>query len=241
MTEQQQVAIVTGAASGIGRAVAERLVADGWLVIGVDLSQEAAAGSHGIVGDAADPDVFEQALTVAGGRLDGLVCAAGLPPSGPWDDRQHWADVMRVDLTAPYEALRSSLPSLRAARGSVVLIGSIAGSPEGSERSPAYAAAKAGLEGLARSFALIGGPDGIRVNVVSPGAIDTPFDPPRFPPDRRPDIPLGRMGRPPEIADVVVFLLSDQAAYVTGAVWRVDGGRTVQSGAMALAKAQPRD
>jgi meso-butanediol dehydrogenase/(S,S)-butanediol dehydrogenase/diacetyl reductase len=237
MADQQQVAIVTGSASGIGRAVAERLVADGWVVVGIDLAKEAEPGTHAIIGDAADPEVLQQALTVAGARLDGLVCAAGLPPSGPWDDREHWANVLRVDLTAPYEALRAALSSLRAARGSAVLIGSIAGSPEGSERSPAYAAAKAGLEGLARSFALIGGPDGVRVNVVSPGAIDTPFDPPRFPAGRRPDIPLGRMGRPSEIADVVCFLLSDQAAYVTGAVWRVDGGRTVQSGAAALSRA----
>jgi len=234
---EQRAAIVTGSASGIGRAVCERLVRDGWQVVGVDLNGDATLGAHGIVGDAADPEVLGHALTAAGPELHGLVCAAGLPPSGAWDDRDHWSDVLRVDLTAPYEALRAALPALRLVRGSVVLLGSIAGSAEGSERSPAYAAAKAGVEGLARSFALIGGQDGVRVNVVAPGAIDTPFDVPRLPPDRRPDVPLGRMGRPQEIADVVAFLLSEEAAYVTGALWRVDGGRTAQPAAIALKRA----
>ena len=77
-----------------------------------------------------------------------------------------------------------------------MLIGSIAGGAEGSSRSPAYAAAKAGLEGLGRSFAVIGGPVGVRVNVVAPGAVNTPFDPPAFPADARPDVPLGRMAAP---------------------------------------------
>jgi NAD(P)-dependent dehydrogenase (short-subunit alcohol dehydrogenase family) len=107
------------------------------------------------------------------------------------------------------------------------------GAQEGSVRSPAYAAAKAGLEGLARSFAVIGGPNGIRVNVVAPGAIDTGFDPPAFSPDMRPDVPLGRMGLAEEVASVAKFLLSPDAAYVTGAVWVADGGRSALSPATA--------
>ena len=85
---------------------------------------------------------------------------------------------------------------------------------------------------------MIGAADGVRVNVVAPGAIDTPFDTPAFPPDRRPDIPLGRMGTPAEVASVVRFLLSSEAAYVSGAVWRVDGGRTALSAASAAHRGQ---
>jgi NAD(P)-dependent dehydrogenase (short-subunit alcohol dehydrogenase family) len=103
------------------------------------------------------------------------------------------------------------------------------GAGEGSLRSPAYAAAKAGLEGLARSLALIGAPDGIRVNVVAAGAIDTPFDEKLAPANSRPDVPLGRMGTADEVASVCSYLLGPDAAYVTGAVWRVDGGRTALS------------
>jgi meso-butanediol dehydrogenase/(S,S)-butanediol dehydrogenase/diacetyl reductase len=184
------------------------------------------------IGDARDPDTLARAVARAtgdDGSLDALVCAAGIPPSGPWDDPRHWVDVLAVDLTAPFDAVRLAWPALVAGRGSVVLVGSIVGAAEGSGGSPAYAAAKAGLEGLARSLAVIGGPLRVRVNVVAPGAIDTSFDPPAFPAHDRPDVPLGRMGTAEEAAAIVCMLLSPDAGYVTGAVWRVDGGRTALS------------
>ena len=224
--------LVTGASSGIGRAVAERLVADGWSVTILVRRDEAPVGSAVVLGDAASPADLQRAIdraTGADGTLHGLVCAAGLPPSGPWDDPQHWADVLRVDLTAAYDAARLAWPSLVSAGGSVVFVGSIVGAAEGSGRSPAYAAAKAGLEGLARSLAVIGGPHDVRVNVVAPGAIDTPFDTLAFPADARPDVPLGRMGTAVEVAAIVAMLLSEASSYVTGATWRVDGGRTALS------------
>jgi NAD(P)-dependent dehydrogenase (short-subunit alcohol dehydrogenase family) len=223
-----RTAIVTGAAAGIGRATVELLVGDGWQVIGIDRS----AGTD-LTGDAGDPALLAAAVERCGGRVDALVCSAGVPPSGPWDSREHWDEVLSVDLTAPYEALRACWPALLAAGGSAVLVGSIVGAAEGSLRSPAYAAAKAGLEGLARSFAVIGAPDGVRVNVVAPGAIATDFDERLLPADRRTDVPLGRMGTAEEVATVIGFLVSPAASYVTAAVWTVDGGRTALSAADA--------
>ncbi|MBA2631495.1 MAG: SDR family oxidoreductase [Chloroflexi bacterium] len=233
MTEPQKTAIVTGAAAGIGRAMVERLVADGWRVIGVDRTGASLDGAELLVGDAADPSVLALALERCGGSLDALVCSAGIPPSGPWESREHWDEVIAVDLTAPYEALRICMPGLVAARGSAVLVGSIVGAIEGSLRSPAYAAAKAGLEGLARSMAVIGASDGVRVNVVAPGAIATDFDERLLPADRRTDVPLGRMGTAEEVAAVIGFLIGPEASYVTGAIWPVDGGRVVLSTADA--------
>lgn len=236
--------LITGGSSGIGAAVAGLLHDRGWAVTSLSRRGSAPAGVRAVAGDAADGGAIGEAIAAAVGDaagLDGLVCAAGQPPSGPWDDRGHWDEIIRVDLSAAYEALRLAWPRLTAAGGAAVLIGSIVGAAEGSTRSPAYAAAKAGLEGLARSFALIGARHGVRVNVVAPGAIDTPFDDALFPPDARPDVPLGRMGTADEAAGVVAFLLGPEATYVNGAVWRVDGGRTVVSPATAAGRAAPGD
>ena len=233
MTDAPKTAIITGAAAGIGRATAARLAVDGWHVVGVDRTDSAPDDVNLVLGDCGDTSVLEAAVERTGGSLDALVCSAGIPPTGPWDSRDHWDEVIHVDLTAAYEALRVCWPALVAAHGSVVLVGSIVGAVEGSLRSPAYAAAKAGLEGLARSMSVIGGPVGVRVNVVAPGAIATDFDERLLPADNRTDVPLGRMGTPEEVAAVIGFLAGPDATYVTGEVWTIDGGRTVLSTADA--------
>jgi meso-butanediol dehydrogenase/(S,S)-butanediol dehydrogenase/diacetyl reductase len=233
MTDSPRTAIVTGAAAGIGRATAERLLTDGWQVVGIDRNDAALEGVDLVVGDCGDTSVLEEAVIRTRGSLHALVSAAGIPPSGPWESREHWDEVIRVDLTAAYEAVRVCWPAIVAARGSVVLVGSIVGAIEGSLRSPAYAAAKAGLEGLARSMAVIGGPNRVRVNVVAPGAIATDFDERLLPADHRTDVPVGRMGTPDEVAAVIGFLVGPDATYVTGEIWTVDGGRTVLSTADA--------
>jgi NAD(P)-dependent dehydrogenase (short-subunit alcohol dehydrogenase family) len=229
----RSTALVTGAASGIGRATCERLASDGWRVVGIDLVDAAISGVELVAGDAGDVLVLGRALELAG-RLNGLVCSAGILPVGGWDDPSRWDEAIRVDLTAPFTATRLAWPALREAQGSVVYIGSIIGPVEGSTRSPGYAAAKAGLEGLARSTALIGGPIGVRVNIVAPGAIDTPLDEALLPPDGRTDIPLGRMGHAEEVAGLVSWLLGPDASYITGSVLRVDGGRSVLNPAETL-------
>ena len=242
MSDQQpRRCLVTGGSSGLGYAAAERLAADGWAVTSLARRPLAPSGVQAIAGDASAATDIERALAAAAteGRLDGLVCSAGVPPSGPWDDETHWEQVLRVDLTAAWRAARLAWPALRAAGGSVVLLGSIVGSSEGSLRSPAYAAAKAGIEGLGRSLALIGAKEGVRVNVLAPGAFDTPFDEKLFPPTTRPDVPLGRMGEPAEAAGIIAFLLGPEASYVSGSVWKVDGGRTVLSPASSAGVAAP--
>jgi signal recognition particle subunit SRP54 len=128
MTDQR-TAIVTGAASGIGRATSVRLASDGWRVVGIDVRDEMPPDIEAIVGDAADGPTFARALGLLNGRLDGLVCAAGLPPSERWEDEQAWSELLRVDLTGPFVAVRECMSALVAAKdgGNDIIIFDTAG------------------------------------------------------------------------------------------------------------------
>jgi len=145
----------------------------------------------------------------------------------------NWAHDMAVNLTAPFLMIRAALPHLRVARGSIVNIGSI----EGLGSNPghvSYCASKAGLHGLTRAVAIDHGGDGVRCNAVAPGWIDTELnedfiesmdDPAAFRRQIGGIHPAGRTGSPAEVAALVAFLASEEAAFITGEIYRIDGGR----------------
>lgn len=233
--------IVTGAASGIGRASAEALVADGRDVVLWDIATEVtevadAMGMRGAVVDVTDMAVVADALEAAG-ELGGLVHAAGrvIPePVGAYT-AQSWDAVLDVNLRAQALLVQAMLPGLESAAQAgespaVVGISSIEGL-SANPFIPAYCASKAGLLGLTRSMAAQFGPLGIRVNAVCPGFIHTPMlqialDVEEIRAGFEQAAPLGRLGRPAEVGAAVAFLMSDKASFITGTYLVVDGGVT---------------
>jgi meso-butanediol dehydrogenase / (S,S)-butanediol dehydrogenase / diacetyl reductase len=249
-----KVAVVTGGTAGIGRAVVERLVGEGASVVfcgrrsGLGAEVEAALGRDRAEFVTADVTVrgdLERLYETAAerhGRLDVVVNNAGNVVVGPLMDLTpaHWRRTLALNLDAVFDSCQLAIPHLRAtiaagAAGAAIVNVASLESVGGDRGFSAYSAAKAGVANLTRSLASEFGPEGIRTNSVSPGAVDTPLTTmttgdPVARAAFEAAIPLGRFGRPAEIAAAVAFLAAEEASFVNGANLLVDGGVTAGTG-----------
>ena len=244
-----RTAIVTGASSGIGRASALRLAADGFLVLAVGRDRDALTDACGeieraggratsCVADVTAPDAPAEIVSSAieaGGGVDALVNAAGIIASGGVVETSDgaWDAMLDVNVRAPFRLIREATPALTLRRGAVVSVSSVAGT-RAFPGLVSYCVSKAAIDQLTRCAALDLAPRGVRVNAVNPGVVVTNLH-------RRGGMdevkyaafleraaathPLGRAGTPEEIADLIAFLVSPASGWITGDTIGIDGGR----------------
>jgi NAD(P)-dependent dehydrogenase (short-subunit alcohol dehydrogenase family) len=241
--EQQKVALVTGAARGIGLAAARRFLAEGWRVVLLDIEGELLAQTYKTLAapdttlaihcDVSDADAvvgaFKQAVQHFG-RLDALVNNAGIAIFKPLLEttQADWDRVLAVNLTGPFLCTQAAAPLMREnGGGAIVNITSISALRASTLRT-AYGTSKAGLAHLTKQFAVELATLGIRVNAVAPGPVDTAMAKAVHTPAIRADyhdtIPLNRYGLEEELAEAIFFLCSERASYITGQMLCVDGG-----------------
>jgi NAD(P)-dependent dehydrogenase (short-subunit alcohol dehydrogenase family) len=238
-----KVALVTGAARGIGLATAERFLADGWRVALLDIEGELLRGAVARLGrpdetlalrcDVSNSGAVAAAIEAVAtrfGRLDALVNNAGIAVFAPLLETSEadWSRILSVNLTGPFLCTKAAAPLMREhGGGAVVNITSISAVRASTLRS-AYGTSKAGLAHLTKQLAVELASLGIRVNGVAPGPVDTAMAKAVHTPEIRADyhdaIPLNRYGLEQELAEAIFFLCSDRASYITGQVLAVDGG-----------------
>src|SRR5262245_49189603 len=244
----KRVAVVTGAGRGMGRAIAERLAAEGARVAVVDVDGPAARTTAGAIRngggtaqayavDVGNPAAVTRLAARTIGRFGGvdiLVNNAGILRSTRAAEipAEEWNLVMRIDLTGPFLCAQAFYPALRASgHGRIVNMASMAGRATSTLGGAHYTSAKAGLLGLSRHLAREWAVDGITVNAVSPGIVDTPMARGAADEDRMArvlaSIPFARLAEPEEVAALVCFLASDEAAYITGANVDIHGGELI--------------
>lgn len=246
---QDQIAIVTGAASGIGAAIAHRLAALGAKVVIADLDADGArtaaesiiaqgGTAMGVAVDVTEATEVEAMVEATRRRFGGLHLAvnnAGIGgaslPTGEYP-LDSWRKVLATNLDSVFYGMRYQIPAIQASGGgAIVNMASILGSVAFAN-SPAYVAAKHGVVGLTKTAAIEYARHGIRINAIGPGFIDTPLLSKNLDASALTAIagmhPIGRLGTPAEVAALAVFLLSAEASFITGSYHLVDGGYTAQ-------------
>ena len=236
MRLQNKICIVTGAAQGIGAATATRFAAEGAIVIGCDRRTEFMSETferHAVdVTDRVSVDMMVAAVLARHGRIDVLVNNAGITRDARLVKMtlEQFDAVIDVNLRGVFHCAQAVAGAMVAQGAGVILNASSVVGIYGNFGQTNYAAAKFGVIGFTKTWSRELGPKGIRVNAVAPGFIETPIlgtIPDKVMQHMRDQVPLGRMGRPEEIASVYAFLASDDASYINGAVIEVSGGMTV--------------
>jgi len=245
----EKVALITGASSGIGRSTAKLFVNDGWSVVGVGRNQheltdlrtevrDAAGKLRSHLADLTETSQIDRLVSDTLehlGRIDVLVNAAGIIKNGNIADTSllDWDRMMEINLRSVFYLMHKCVPSLERTKGNIVNVSSVAGT-RAFPNVLAYCVSKAAVDQLTRCAALELAPKGVRVNAVNPGVVVTNLHKrggmesaayEKFIEHAKSTHPIGRTGTPDEVADLVFYLASDKASWITGATYEIDGGR----------------